>query len=198
MPDGPNAYKDGDFDIGVKAGDTVIDAGAYIGDFAAYAAVKGATAYAFEPEERIFKILTKTAELNRNKIIPVQKGLGDFDGEAEFFADDADEGAASISPASGDKKGFANKSKISITRLDTFAADKKLERLDFIKADIEGAERGLLAGAKEVLREFAPKLAICTYHLSDDRQVLESLILDANSKYRVRQGPNKLYAAVRG
>jgi hypothetical protein len=73
-------------------------------------------------------------------------------------------------------------------------SENKLERVDFIKADIEGAERGLLSGAKNVLKEFSPKLSLCTYHLPDDCEVLERLILEANPKYKVRQGPNKLYA----
>jgi hypothetical protein len=74
MPDGPNGYIDGDFDVSVKAGDTVIDAGVYIGDFGAYATAKGAVTYAFEPSSYIYRALIETSALNGNKIIPVQKG----------------------------------------------------------------------------------------------------------------------------
>jgi hypothetical protein len=41
MTEGPYGYVDGDFDVRVKEGDVVIDAGAWIGDFSAYAAVRG-------------------------------------------------------------------------------------------------------------------------------------------------------------
>jgi hypothetical protein len=51
--------------------------------------------------------------------------------------------------------------------LDAFVERNNIERVDFIKADIEGAERNMLRGAKRILREFAPKLSICTYHLPD-------------------------------
>jgi hypothetical protein len=64
MPEGPYSYRDDGFDVTVKPRDTVIDAGAWAGDFSAYAASKGASAYAFEPTPYMFKMLQKTAELN--------------------------------------------------------------------------------------------------------------------------------------
>jgi hypothetical protein len=63
--EGPYGYTADGFDVTVKRGDTVIDAGAWIGDFSAYAASKGAVSYAFEPTAKTFKALQKTAELNR-------------------------------------------------------------------------------------------------------------------------------------
>jgi FkbM family methyltransferase len=73
--------------------------------------------------------------------------------------------------------GTRKTTKIKITTLDKFACEQNRKRLDFIKADIEGAERDMLAGAKNVLKEFAPKLAICTYHLPDDPEVLMDFLL---------------------
>ena len=46
------------------------------------------------------------------------------------------------------------------------------------------------------LARFAPKLALCTYHLPDDPEVLETLIKEANPAYEVVQKRKKLYAAV--
>jgi hypothetical protein len=86
--------------------------------------------------------------------------------------------------------------KISITTLDKFVEENKLGRVDFIKADIEGAERDMLRGATNVLRTFAPKLAICTYHLADDPEVLESIIKEANPDYTVVHLRHKLFACV--
>jgi len=51
-------------------------------------------------------------------------------------------------------------------------------------------------GAKRVLKEFAPKIAICTYHLPDDPQVLRELILDANPNYVIVERWKKMYAYV--
>jgi hypothetical protein len=65
MPEGPYGCVMDDFDVTVKPRDVVIDAGAWIGDFSAYAAAKGAVSYAFEPTAGTFNMLQKTAELNR-------------------------------------------------------------------------------------------------------------------------------------
>jgi hypothetical protein len=54
----------------------------------------------------------------------------------------------------------------------------------------------LLKGAKGVLRDFSPKIAICTYHSPDDPKILRDLILDANPNYKIIQGIMKLYAYV--
>jgi tRNA G37 N-methylase Trm5 len=64
LGEGPYGYTDGDFDVTVKKRDVVIDAGAWIGDFSAYAASKGAITYAFEPANDTFQWLCKTRELN--------------------------------------------------------------------------------------------------------------------------------------
>ena len=80
--------------------------------------------------------------------------------------------------------------------LDAFVERNNIEHVDFIKADIEGAERNMLRGATRILKEFAPKLSICTYHLPDDPQVLREIILNANPKYRIVEKIKKMYAYV--
>ena len=81
-------------------------------------------------------------------------------------------------------------------KIDTFVKEKNIKKIDFIKADIEGAERYMLMGAQKTLREFAPKLSLCTYHLPDDEEVMTKLILEANPDYKIIYGENKLYAYV--
>jgi hypothetical protein len=85
---------------------------------------------------------------------------------------------------------------IAITTLDKFVHEQNLKKIDFIKSDIEGAERDMLLGASGVLKEFAPKLALCTYHLPDDPEVMENLILESNPRYKVKHISKKLFAAV--
>ena len=191
MNEGPYGYTDGNFDVTVKKNDVVIDAGAWIGDFSAYAVSKGATAYAFEPVSIIFNVLRKTEELNKGKIFPVQKGLGDreYDIHVSMTSDVNTDYSISMGR---DLKGEL----VSIITLDKFVEENKLERIDFIKADIEGAERDMLRGATNVLKTFAPKLAICTYHLPDDPEVLEQIIKEANPNYTIIHLRKKLFAAV--
>jgi hypothetical protein len=78
MGEGPYGYTDKkeNFDVSLKAGDTAIDAGAWIGDFSAYAAARKADVYAFEPATSIFEQLKETAALNNS-----------LDGGGENFSD---------------------------------------------------------------------------------------------------------------
>ncbi|MDR1120644.1 MAG: FkbM family methyltransferase [Dysgonamonadaceae bacterium] len=191
MNEGPYGYIDGTFDVTVRKNDVVIDAGAWLGDFSAYAASKNATCYAFEPVAATFRTLCETAELNKSHIFPVQKGLGSEESQLDISV-----------PACTSASSFimfhenGQIETIQITTLDKFVEENKLSKIDFIKADIEGAERDMLLGATNVLKTFAPKLAICTYHLPDDPEVLEKIILDANPDYTVRHLRHKLFAMV--
>lgn len=194
MMEGPYGYTDGLFDVTIKTNDIVIDAGAWIGDFSAYAVSKGATVYAFEPVKNIFDILCTTEKLNnteQSRIYPIQKGLGNSDGDITIFIDQENSGSNSIIMTGG-----SITEKITITTLDKFVEENKIDKIDFIKADIEGAERDMLRGASNVLKIFAPKLAICTYHLPDDPEVLEKIIKEANPQYSVIHTRHKLFASV--
>jgi len=196
MPEGPYGYTDGPFDVSVHKNDIVIDAGAWIGDFSAYSASKGAIVYAFEPVQKTFILLEQTVELNKGKegkIYPVKKGLSDKNTELNIFIDDINDGASTLLPRHLIEY---RQEKIEITTLDRFVEENNIQKIDFIKADIEGAERDMLRGATNVLKNKQPKLAICTYHLPDDPEVLEKIILDANPNYKVVHLRNKLFACV--
>lgn len=85
---------------------------------------------------------------------------------------------------------------VPVTTIDDFVKHNHLKSIDFIKADIEGAERFMLIGATETLKKYAPKLSICTYHLADDKEILEKIILNANPNYIIKHQYKKLYAYV--
>jgi len=199
MPEGegPYGYKDGSFDITVHKDDVVIDAGAWCGDFSAYSASKGATAYAFEPTCSTFTWLEKTAELNKDsgKIIPIKCGLGAECKTIGLFSGDSPEaGSNTVAQQRSQKMKLIEN--IKVVTLDQFVAEHNLPRIDFIKADIEGAERDMLKGATNVLKKMCPKLAICTYHFPDDPEVLENIILAANPNYKIVHLNKKLFASV--
>jgi hypothetical protein len=60
--------------------------------------------------------------------------------------------------------------------MDKFFENKKV---DFIKADIEGAELQLLEGAKAILSRQAPmKVVLCTYHSQNDADVLNQMLTE--------------------
>ena len=189
----PYVFVNDKVNVTVKPSDIVIDAGSCIGDFAAYASVKGAEAvYAFEPVAENFAYLERTASLNKN-IHPVRKGLSDENTSRDIFIDP---GHYSGSSFLEELKPGIDGTKVETVRLDDFIRENNIPRVDFIKADIEGFERHMLAGAQETLARFAPKLALCTYHLHDDPQVMAELILKANPKYNIVQKRKKLFASV--
>lgn len=185
--EGLYGLKNDQVDVRVSAGDIVIDAGSWIGDFAAYASVKGATVFAFEPTDPAYSYLKETARLNPN-IYPVRRGLGNVICKANMKNNPDFTLGNSISEEDGEE--------IEVTTIDSFVLEQGLTHVDFIKADIEGYERYMLEGAQETLRRFAPKLALCTYHFPDDPEVLAALITKANPAYRIVQRRAKLYASV--
>ena len=192
LPEGLYGLIDGKVNVSVEAGDIVIDAGSCCGTFSAYASAKGAISYAFEPVADNFAYLTKTAKLNKN-IHPVNAGLSDENTSRNIFVDPQHLSGSSFLEEL--KPGISG-TQVQTVRLDDFIRDNHLPRVDFIKADIEGFERHMLAGAQETLARFAPKLALCTYHLPDDPEVMASLILKANPKYNIVQKRKKLFASV--
>lgn len=190
LPEGTYGYTNSEIDVTIKKNDIVIDAGAWIGDFSAYASKKGAKVFAFEPCSETVKYLKKTQELNPNIHI-IEKGLGDKQGVGFLLNNSSNSGANKII----EENPYAER--IGIISLDEFVTENNIEKIDFIKADIEGYERYMLTGAKNVLKNFCPKLAICTYHLPDDPEVLAKIILEANPKYIIVQKRKKLYAMVK-
>ena len=189
--------------VQVVKSDVVFDLGANVGTFSCLAASKGGRVYAFEPTPSTVLFLKKNASLYQNIKIE-EYAVSDKDGECFFYVNDM----RGEEMSSGWNRMFfvermkerlglhVQQIKVKTITLDSFVKDRGLDRVDFIKADIEGAERYMLAGAKEVLRKFAPKLSLCTYHRPDDKEVMTKLIMEANPAYKITYGPMKLYAWV--
>jgi len=74
--------------ITLKAGDTIVDAGANIGMFSRYAAetAPGSTIYAIEPIPKIFEVMEANLAAELGNFITIHKGLGaETDTEVDFF-----------------------------------------------------------------------------------------------------------------
>src|SRR5205823_9623491 len=78
----------------------------------------------------------------------------------------------------------ARKIKVPVRPLDDMLRSAGIDRVDFIKMDIEGAEREALKGAAEVLAKWKPLLMMDSYHLPDDDIVLPATISAANPSYK--------------
>ena len=82
------------------------------------------------------------------------------------------------------KNRFVQGPSVPMTTIDNIVAELNLERVDFIKMDIEGAEQKALAGAAQVLSRFHPRLAISVYHNIDDVQSIPPLVRKAWIEYQ--------------
>ena len=80
------------------------------------------------------------------------------------------------------KRDFYSNYDIEVTDLDSVVKD---EKVTFIKMDIEGAEEKALLGARHIITEQKPKLAICVYHKPEDIIELPALILEMRPDYKI-------------
>jgi FkbM family methyltransferase len=185
--------------VQLSKNDIVFDCGANIGAFSAYAASKGCIVHAFEPIKALHPTVEKNISENGKGAV-WDTALSDGSTESieftEFTQAIISSGISMIIPSVVSNAEFGVTTTIPCISIDDFVKRENVTSVDFIKADIEGAERLMLAGAKETLRNFAPKLAICTYHFPDDPEVLEKIIMEANPNYRVIHKWKKLYAYV--
>lgn len=182
--------------VKIEEGDIVIDCGANIGVasliFARKAGLKGRVV-AIEAEEANFRVLKRTVELNKGKfceIIPLRYALYKENGELRLFL--------SQSPASHSLyKNIEHKvirealtdnfEVVQGKTLDSIVRELNLERVDFIKMDIEGGELDAVYGAKETIANFKPKIAISVYHRPTDSVEIRKTILHYNPEYECRE-----------
>lgn len=73
---------------------------------------------------------------------------------------------------------------IKTITIDKHIKANNIAKVDFIKMDIEGAERHALAGATNTVKKHKPTLAVCIYHLWDDIIKIPELISSMNPGYK--------------
>jgi FkbM family methyltransferase len=147
-------------DVRVQPRDVVIDAGGCWGDTALYFAQRADAVYCYECVPANLAILKRNLDLNpelARKISVVPKALDREAGKTIHFSDN---GPGSSSEAEGIQ--------VTTDTIDNLAASNGLERIDFIKMDIEGAEMDALMGGEETIRLHRPRLAISVYHSLQD------------------------------
>jgi len=138
----------------LKSGMTVIDVGANIGYFSALASgLVGNTGqvHAFEPiPQNVSRLRQNLSAFRWAHLYPC--AVGEAPGKATIYFNESEAGWASLL-ISDDLKCRAD---VDVIRLDDWVRDHAVNRIDFMKMDIEGGELHALQGAQEVLSRFRP------------------------------------------
>jgi FkbM family methyltransferase len=173
----------------VRAGDVVLDCGANVGVYTREALKNGAklvVAIELAPENIECLRRNFSQEIAAGRVIVYPKGVWDKD---DFLTLNVDpENSAADSVVMKPEKSRQGP-RVPLTTIDKLVADLKLDRVDYIKMDIEGAEQKALAGARETLRKFHPRMALSAYHVADDPRRIPELARAAWPGYRTECGP---------
>jgi FkbM family methyltransferase len=176
----------GSGEYAVKAGDIVMDCGAHVGTFVRSALNAGAKlVVAVEPAEPNLACLRRNlaGEIADGRVIVVPKGVWNEETTLSFQVDTGNSAGDAVVP---EGQGNAH---IHVTTIDRIAKELKLPRIDYIKFDIEGAERNALSAAREVVARSKPRLAVSAYHLPDDPTALPALVSSLRRDYSMTNGP---------
>lgn len=167
-----------------------VDCGAYTGDtLERFISVKAGCLkriYSFEPTEKTYQALCIRKErllkewaLEEEQIITEKKIVTAKSGVEYFLKKGNGEKSNRIGIES-----LPESEPIIAISLDEYFAEKE-EKPTFIKADIEGAEFGMLKGAEELIRSGKPLLAICIYHRIEDLYEIPILLKQFRSDYKM-------------
>ena len=145
------------FKDNVKVGDTVVDLGANIGYFTLILAkLVGPTGkvFAFEPDPRNLTLLKKNIEYNNYKnVIIVPKAVSNVNDKCTLYVGQKTFGQNKIyKPKKTRTQKFVPTDSETIRLDDFFKANNLLDKISFIKMDIEGAEVLALSGMKKILK----------------------------------------------
>lgn len=127
----------------LKHGDICVDVGANLGLYTLLFARKAARVYAFEPNSAIRKVCKRAVALNdyQNVILDGQ-AISDEGGLARFYVNRTHE-LSSLRPRTH-TAGIIDVEKVRID-------DLGLERVDWLKIDVEGHEVAVLRGAQRLI-----------------------------------------------
>lgn len=168
-----NQYEHGG--VALRPDDVIIDAGAFIGDTAVFFHHKlggRCRIHSFELLDENLALLMHNLERNgvgEEQVTLNKLALTDTTGDEITIDQGRSQGATSIF-------GGGRGDRVQTITLDDYVIRTGLDRVDYIKMDIEGAEVLALQGARETIRHFRPRLAVCLYHKWDDAFTIPAAI----------------------
>lgn len=141
----------------VQSGDVIFDVGASYGSYTLTAIAMGATVYAFEPEKTVFADLAHNITINdwHSRCFPMNVGMWSSKTSVDMKQ------YAPHWPA------FSITSDYEMETIDHIAQLIQINKLDWIKMDIEGAEEHAIKGGLETIAKFTPRLIIECHNFLD-------------------------------
>ena len=162
--------------------ESYLDLGAYRGDtieeFLRYTGGHYRHITALEPDKKTFRKLKEYAR----DISDIQLwNMGIWSSDCDIYFNNS-LGRGSSIQENGTQK-------LPVTNIDTLY---QIQKVSYIKIDVEGAEKQALSGGINTLRRDKPKLNIALYHRSEDIFELPLLLHGINPDYRIyiRQHPH--------
>lgn len=180
--------------IGAEKDDVVLDLGGCWGDTAHYFASKvgeNGKVYSFEFIPENIKLFNKNLALNPKfrEVINVVENPVSNTSDVEVFYKDNGPGSIIKDKPFSDQTGS-----VKTLSVDDFIERNKIDKVDFIKMDIEGTEPLALEGAIHTIKKHRPKLAIANYHGLGDFTNIPNWILDLNLDYEIFIGHYTIHA----
>ncbi len=162
---------------------TIFDIGANIGTHSVPMALKASNGvvFSFEPAKKTYQFLLKNI-YNLKNIYPVLLAVSEKSGKATFH--NASDNAYSGLNITG-KKPIVDTENVLTISTDDFVHLQNINKLDFIKIDVEGHEQSVINGAMKTLANLRPKILI---EICEDEkngvkpQTLIQQIIDAGYK----------------
>jgi len=152
----------------IKAGDIVFDVGANFGWYSChFAQLVGETGkvHIFEPTNTMEE-LKNNLILNgfAKRCVLNQVALGEKEGvETLFIPHKLGTAFASLREHTYGNNNKNYKISVPIKKLDDYVIANKIEKIDFIKIDVEGAELLVLKGAENILKNYSPVIMMELY-----------------------------------
>ena len=170
--------------VAARPGDVVLDGGAAGGDTALwFADLVGEPGHVHAVEFAPANLVTLADNLGANprlasRVTVHECALWDSSGERLRFSEDG----------STTTVGTEGALEVETMTIDDVVARGGLERLDFVKLDVEGAEPNVLRGATETLRRLRPTVAVALYHDPEHFVSLPAFLHELDVGYRFHLG----------
>jgi FkbM family methyltransferase len=147
----------------IQKGDIVVDVGASIGYYTlifARAVGSEGHVFAFEPRPERFELLKKNIEINGyDNVTLEQMAIMDQNGETEFHYSKSEKSGFKLAVSEKSSLEMTEKSIAKTIRLEDYFKDKNLvNKIKFIKSDVDGPEFSVLQSTGSILKNKSLKL----------------------------------------